>query len=74
MKQKVFQIVDMPIDKIADLIMKETTSGKSYWSSDIAMKYNLDFDDVIRATNLLRSRGIVKLIDEDYDDYGVVWP
>ena len=53
MKQKVIQIVDMPIEKIADLIVKKTKPGKSFWPSDIAMKYNLCFDDVSRAVDLM---------------------
>ena len=73
-KSKTVQIGNMPIEKITELILKKIKPGTSFYASDIAMKYNLDFDDVDHAMDLLHSKGLIQTFNSDYDDYGVVWP
>ncbi len=51
---------DMSSRDIRDLILENYETGKVFYPSDIADKYGLDYDAVVKAIDILRSEGRIK--------------
>lgn len=50
----------MSQSEIRRLLMIKCKSGESYYPSDLAFEYGLDFDEVIKAVDYFRRMGMVK--------------
>ena len=52
---------NMTPDEIRDLMVEKVELDKSFYPSDIAIKYGLDYDRVLKAIDILRKEG--RIID-----------
>lgn len=48
---------NMTPDEIRDLMVEKIELDKSFYPSDIAMEYGLDYDRVLKAVDILRKEG-----------------
>ena len=55
--EKSQEIIDMPVDKIKELILSTVGIDNLFYPSDIAMDHNLDYDAVMEAVDMLRREG-----------------
>ena len=61
---------DMTQDQIKELILKEVSIGESFYPSDIAIKYGLDFDTVTEVVDRLSSEGRMEASTDAKDAEG----